>query len=107
MDGWEVRDRQREARRSRYREVLRGCGLEDVDLIMFTSHDDLSSVSVLYGGDLTFEILQKISAALGTTKIDLSCDSGTGSDPCHYRELAICGIVLKEESSEVPVTRTE
>jgi hypothetical protein len=35
------------------------------------------------GNDLTFDQLSELSRAFGTRNINLTCDTGTGSDPCH------------------------
>lgn len=78
--------------------LLAGCGVE-VDLVV-VHYDDLSDdwritrLDVVYGGDMTFEVLARVAAAFGTRKIDLGCDCGTGSDPCHQRELYVRDPVL-------------
>ncbi len=67
-----------------------GCGLDvDVALLWFGEGDRVVRITVTYGGELDFEVLSRISVVFGTRKINLSCDGGTGSDPCHQRDLSI------------------
>lgn len=43
------------------------------------------------GDDLTFDSLVDASRFFGTRQIDISCDHGSGSDPCHKRVLTVYG----------------
>ena len=43
------------------------------------------------GDQLTFESLEQISHQFGTRSIDVGCEHGTGSDPCHERVITIYG----------------
>lgn len=86
---------EREDLRRRIQDVLRDiCGL-DVDLASLRwAGDAVVSFVVSYDDDLNFEKLSRISTAFRTRKIDLSCDSGTGSDPCHQKEIYVREPVL-------------
>lgn len=42
-------------------------------------------------GDISFSMLEALSEEFGTKLIDVDCDNGTGSDPCHEREIYIRG----------------
>lgn len=42
-------------------------------------------------GAVTFEVMAALSEEFGTKLIDVSCETGTGSDPCHERALVIRG----------------
>lgn len=49
-------------------------------------------LSVNFIGDsLTFDVLAKISELMGTRKIDIDCEHGCSSDPCHERVITIRG----------------
>ena len=49
-------------------------------------------LSVNFEGDkLTFADLEQISQLFGTRHIDVGCEHGTGSDPCHERVITIYG----------------
>lgn len=39
--------------------------------------------------DISLAILEALSEEFGTKLIDVECDRGTGSDPCHEREIYI------------------
>lgn len=44
-----------------------------------------------HGKTLTFEMLEKASALFGTHKIDVGCDHGCASDPCHETNITFWG----------------
>lgn len=53
--------------------------------------DDVGlTVLAIYGvNGITFKILAALSEEFGTKRIDVNCDTGTGSDPCHDRTIVI------------------
>lgn len=54
-------------------------------------HEGLTTL-VLYDVDeITYKILAALSEEFGTKLIDVDCDTGTGSDPCHDRTIIIRG----------------
>lgn len=78
--------------------LLAGCGVE-VDYLLVdygypTDEWRVTRVTAAYDGDMSFDVLGRVAAALGTRKIDLGCDCGTGSDRCHQRELYVRDPVL-------------
>jgi hypothetical protein len=87
-----------EARREVYKGLLRKAKLDfdEHSLMVVWAGGDLMYPEGLLmvhftGDDLTFEVLAEVSRLLGTRKINLSCDSGCSSDPCHERMIHIYG----------------
>lgn len=81
-----------ERRRAEFCRLLRQSGLEfDGYILNLVWAGELAPTHKGYiqvqftGDDLTFDVLDKASQLLGTRQIDISCDHGTGSDPCHER----------------------
>jgi hypothetical protein len=75
---------------------LRNAGLSFEYMIVVYASENLAHPEgyILVEGlteDLTFEILEQISKRLATRKINIGCDQGTSSDPCHERCLCIYG----------------
>jgi hypothetical protein len=55
------------------------------------SHPEGYLIVHFAGDDLTFEALAEASRFLGTRRIDIGCDHGCSSDPCHERVLTFYG----------------
>ena len=56
-----------------------------------TVHPEGYVVVEFRGKTLTFEMLEKASELFGTRKIDLGCDHGCASDPCHETNITFWG----------------
>jgi hypothetical protein len=89
-----------EARIAVFKSFLQRAGLEfdDCSLIVRWKGSDPrfpeGYIAVNFTGDnLTFDVLEKASQLLGTRKIDISCDHGSSSDPCHERLITFWGAV--------------
>jgi hypothetical protein len=55
-------------------------------------HHPEGHVAFNFGGEtLTFEMLEQVSHLFGTRCIDVGCEHGTGSDPCHESVITIYG----------------
>jgi hypothetical protein len=87
-----------EARREVFKGLLRKAKLDfdEYSLMVVWAGENSKHASgyltVQFTGDtLSFETLAEISRFLGTRKIDLDCDTGCGSDPCHDRTITIYG----------------
>jgi hypothetical protein len=84
----------RERLRQRCQDLCTKCGVE-VDYLSFIMNGDrVARIDVSYKNDINFELLEKLVNAFGTRKIDLGCDTGCSSDPCHERLLHIKDPVL-------------
>lgn len=59
----------------------------DFDFVVVSEKGDRFTVEGV--GDLTFDKLAELSRIFGTTDINIGCDTGTGSDPCHSRQLHV------------------
>lgn len=70
--------------RQRCQVIARECGL-DVDCALTNvATDGAFRVIIEHGTDvLGFEVLERLSVALGSTDMNLSCDQGTSSDHSH------------------------
>ena len=87
-----------EKRRAELCELLRQSGLEFNGYILnlvwagelAPTHKGYIQVQFT-GDDLTFDVLEKASKLLSTRQIDISCEHGTGSDPCHERLVTFWG----------------
>lgn len=55
------------------------------------AHPDGYVVVEFRGETLTFEMLEKASVLFGTRKIDVGCDHGCASDPCHETNITFWG----------------
>jgi hypothetical protein len=66
-------------------EVVAECGLCDVVCVVW--YDErrtrVVGVDVYHHADITFDVLDRLSKALGTRDINLSCDLGCESDRSH------------------------
>lgn len=87
------------------RDLLKRCGA-DVDCVCVTYGRDADerpeSLTCSYYGDMTFDVLKKVSRAFGTRLVDLGCETGTGSDPCHCRELRVRAITRLGDPAAPP-----
>lgn len=83
---------------------LKEAGLQ-VDLVVVSYDSSQGEIpagfTASYSGDVSFDVLVKISLLFGTRNINLSCDTGTGSDRCHEREIYVRDISKLWESIEL------
>ena len=82
-----------------FKELLRQAGIAFDDWSLLVHWADPTSkdhpegyLSVHFEGEtLSFEDLEKASKLLGTRKIDIGCEHGCSSDPCHESLITIYG----------------
>jgi ribosome maturation factor RimP len=82
--------------RARCGDLCRQCGLE-FSLVMVVGYGEDLVLEIEYGGSLSFDVLEKLSRALGTRLIDITSDNGTSSDPWHEKWIVVRKSHLAEE----------
>lgn len=87
-----------EARREVYKSLFRKAkiSIEEYSLRVVwagesETHPEGYITVIFTGDDLTFESLVDVSRFFGTRQIDISCDNGCSSDPCHERVITVYG----------------
>ena len=83
-------ERYREKVRQTTKRLAHECGFDVSCVLLDYMGDELvKTVTIEYVGDITFEMLEKLSASFVTRKINIGCDHGTGSDHYHDRYVTI------------------
>jgi hypothetical protein len=77
-----------------YTKIFRDCGIE-VEFFWTDNPETVATLCAVYtNDDLSLDHLQRLSRALGTRDINLTCDRGSTSDSCHDKTIMVRNIRL-------------
>lgn len=92
-----MNDNARERLRQRCQDLCTECGIVVFLLSLITDGDRVARIEVEYENNINFELLEKLVKTFNTRKINLTCNTGYDSDPCHNRIIYINDPVIDGE----------